>query len=523
MSANLNIFDQLNQDSESEDFFGLINKPQQTIQFSKIETVDPNETKNIFESLNEEQKEDKQFGFLDTVRDIAEQVATKGIAGAAGAYGNILDTFGLQIKEGENLPGQDARSVQQSQVLEKLNRGQVPSFGELMLLSDDDELPNYSRLPTSKDIKSGIEKVTGIGEGKTPYGRISGRGAEFVGEGAATGGGLKSLTGLGLSGLAGQGIREVGGPEALATGVEIAGSLGPSIISKKLIPTGKTAKDLVESGRKIGLSESQITPLIQAEKKVATLSKVSRKGTKTKELFSSIKEKLGDSYNTIKNSREAKIKLPNADRANIKISFENIKNDLLKTLAPSPDKNDAIQYIEKAIKSLDEIDVTPEHLVNFWQDINKSVKWNSITGGKKSLTKLKEPVSEVLKKISPQLAEDFEMTNELYSKYANISKKLKPDLIDSLINKGELIAAPAAGFALATGNPSALIGLGTEISIRLLGREMLINPYFQNLASKLVKNFNSSSMKGVTESVKQAKEYMERKHPNEDWSFLTKN
>jgi len=49
----------------------------------------------------------------------------------------------------------------------------------------------------------------------------------------------------------------------------------------------------------------------------------------------------------------------------------------------------------------------------------------------------------------------------------------------------------------------------------------LINPYFQNIGSNLVTNLNNGSQKGVTQLVKQAREYMERKHPNENWSFLT--
>lgn len=485
----------------------------------------PEATGNIFDRLavKETEKKQNQFGFLDTVRDIGEQVVSKGVAGVGGAYGNILDTFGLQMKEGETLPGQEARNSMQFDILEKLNRGEVPSWGELMLLSDDDDLPSYNRLPTSKEIQKGIQNVTGIGEGKTPAGRIAGRGAEFVGEGAATGGGLKALVGLGASGLAGQGIREAGGPEWAATGTEIAGSLAPSLVSKKLIPTGKGAKDIVESGRKIGLSEAQITPLIQGEKKVATLSKVARKGTKTKELFGQIKEKLGDSYNSIKGRPEAKIKLPNAEQINLRKEIGQIRNELSKTLAPSPDREAALNFIEKSLETLRNGQVSPEYLVNFWQDINKSVKWNSIQGGKKALAQLKQPLSNALEKVSPQLAKDFEMTNELYSKYAQISKKLKPDLIDSIINKGEILAAPAAGLALAQGNPWALIGLGSESALRLLGREMLINPYFQNVGKKLVTNFNQSSMKAVTESVKQVQEYMQRKHPNEDWAFLTRD
>ena len=472
---------------------------------------------------NDDENPKTKANWLDTFKDIGEQVATKAVAGLGGAYGNILDTFGLQAKEGETLPGQKTINDIQSGILDKLNRGEVPSFGEFMLLSDDDYAPNYTRLPSSSQIKEGIEGVTGIGEGKTPSGRIAGHGAEFLSEGAATGGGVKALLGLGASGLAGQSIREVGGPEGLALGTEIIGSIAPSAIAKKLIPSGKGAKDIVEAGRKIGLAEQQISPLIQGEKKVATLSKVARKGSKTKELFGQIKEKLGDSYNSIKSRSDAKIKLPNSDQLNLRNEFNTIRNELSKTLAPSPDREAALNFIEKSLETLRNTQVTPEYLVNFWQDINKAVKWNSINGGKKALAQLKQPVSKALEKTSPQLAKDFEMTNDLYSKYAQISKKLKPDLIDSIVNKAEILATPAAGLALVQGNPWVLAGLASESAIRLLGREMLINPYFQNVAKKLVTNFNQSSMKGVTESVKQVQEYMQRKHPNEKWEFLTKD
>lgn len=534
MNNQQNIFERFAAQNQENNFSGLnegVNQKQPSQPINEFtnpisEGLDTSQSKgNIFERLavKEKEKEDNQFSWLDTAKDIGQQVLSKGIAGIGGAYGNILDTFGLQTKPGETLPGQKAINDIQFGILEKMNRGETPTFSELMLLSDDDIVSNFNRLPNSAQVKEGIKGLTGIGEGKTPEGRIAGRGAEFLGEGAATGGGLKALVGLGLSGAAGQGIREAGGPEWAASGTEIAGSLAPSLVSKKLIPSSKGAKDVVESGRKIGLSEAQITPLIQSEKKVSTLSKVARKGTKTKELFGQIKEKLGDSYNSIKSRPESRVNLPNAEQINLRKEFGDIRNELSKTLAPSPDREAALNFIEKSLDTLRNTQVTPEFLVNFWQDINKSVKWNSIQGGKKALTQLKKPLSQALEKVSPELAKDFEMTNELYSKYSQISKKLKPDLVDSIVNKAELLAAPAAGLSLVLGNPWALVGLGTESALRLLGREMLINPYFQNVAKKIVTNFNQSSLKGVTDSVKQVQDYMKRKHPNEDWEFLTRD
>lgn len=520
MNSNRNIFEHLNSESESSNFSGIIDRPPRETEFSKVAETPTSENKNIFESLDE-QKEGEKFGFLDTARDIAEQVASKGISGIGGAYGNILETFGLQSKEGQQLPGQQVRNDLQSDILDKLNRGETPSLGELMMLSDDDILPESSRLPTSKGIQEGIEGLTGVSKGKTTAGRIAGRGAEFVGEGLALpGGGAKALASLAGAGVAGQSLREAGAPEGVASAVEIVGSILPSAISKKLVPGSAKSKEIVDAGRKLGLSEAQITPLIQGESKISTLSKVARKGTKTKELFSSIKDSLGDAYKNIKSSVSNAGPISNNSQQKLLNGFSDVYSDLQKTLKPSPDKQAALDFIYDTIDRLNKNGTTPEELINFWQDINKSVKWNSIQGGKKSLARLKEPILEVLTDVAPQAAKDFEMANSLYSKFSQISKKLKPDIVDSIINKGEILALGPSAVAFMTGNPWAFAGLASESAIRTLGREMLINPYFQNIANKLVTNFNAGSVKGITESTKQVKEYFERKHPEEDWSFL---
>lgn len=500
-----NIFDQLDNDSEGDDFFEVINKPQQTTPYGKIESAETSENKNIFDVLNDQQKEEKSFSFLDTVKDVGKQIASKGVSGALGAYGNITGMFG-QTKE-NLLPGQEAR---------------LQNNDEFDLGLDDDILPSYSRLPSTKDVSNTIQELTGVGEGQTPAGRIAGRGAEFGGEALAfPGTGAKGLLSVVGAGLAGQGLREAGANETIATGTEIAGSVIPSLIQGKVMPTRKEAKGIANAGRSIGLTEKQITPLIQSEGKVSLLSKVARKGESTKQLFQSIKDSLGDSYQTIKQNVSNLGNVNNANRQILENKFTAIRNDLSKTVKASPDKKAAIEFIDDAISKIQTSSATPEELINFWQDINKSVKWNSLQGGKKSLAQLKEPILEVLNNVAPSAAKDFEMTNQLYSKYSQISKKLKPDLVDAFINKAEIMGAvPAVGYAIVHGNVSPLLGLASESAVRLIGREMLTNPYFQNIANKLVTNFNQGSLKGLEITMKNVNEYMKRKHPEENWDFL---
>lgn len=502
-----NIFEQLSLDNNFDEF--SISTPAR----------DEEDSSNIFESIAKQESKNKEdsFGFLDTAKDVAQQIVKGGISGIGGAYGNLLDATGLQLKKGEELPGKKAIAPLQEDILDRLSKGEPTSAGEIAMLSDDDVIPSFSRLPTSKEIKSTL------GEGKTPLGRVASRGAEVVGEALATGGGPRVLAFSGGSGLAGQSIREGGGSEGLASAVEIVGPIASSGISKKLVPSSGASKKIVEAGRKVGLSENQITPLIQGEKKIATLSKVARKGDKTKKLFSSIKEDLGNSYDTIKKSPAGQSKISDAGGVKLSQRFSDIKNDLQKTLKPSPDKQAAIDFISDASKKAKIKGATGEDLVNFWQDINKSVNWNSIDGGKKQLARLKQPILEALEGISPELAKDFDMTNQLYSKYAQVAKKLKPDMVDAIINKSEILAIPVSALSLVQGNPFALKALAAESAIRTLSTEMLINPYFQNISSKLVKNFNQGSVKSISEIMKQVREYMSRKHKDEDWSFLTED
>lgn len=472
-----------------------------------------------------EEKKSQKFHFVDedvnTVKDVAQQAVSKGLAGAAGSYGNILETLGLQLKKGEMLPGQKSRMNLSYNLLERLNKGEKLSAPEIDFLVEEDVLPNYNRLPTSEDVSGLIKEKTGIGEGKTPLGRITGRAAQFGGETLSLGGVGNTLKWGAAAGGLGQSIREVGAPEKLATGAELATSILPGGISKALAPTSKSAQKIVKSGRQLGLTDSQITPLIQGEKKISALSKAARKGERTKNLFGSIKEKLGDTYSSLKELPEAKKILPTAERSSLGKNLTKIEAELSKTLSPSPDKKAALDYIEKAIQTLHTHDVSPEYLMNFWQDINKSVNWNSIQGGKKSLAALKAPISEALKKTSPQIAETFEQANELYSKYAQIAKKLKPDIVDSFLNKGEVMALAPAAFSLMNGNPGLLAGLASESALRMLSREMLINPYFQNVGNKLVNNFNQASLMQVRRSLDDTRKYLEKKHPEEDWKFIT--
>jgi len=159
-------------------------------------------------------------------KDIAKQVAKKGVASATGAYGGLLDLLHAQTKQ-RQLPGQEALTRAEYEAPEAL----------LPYLQDDDIMPRYSRLPSQKEAESLFEMLGAPKEAETEAGRIAGRGAEFVGGALPFGASGNLLKMLAAAGLGGQLSREMGAPEAVSTGIEVAPAVGSlASLAKGLIP-----------------------------------------------------------------------------------------------------------------------------------------------------------------------------------------------------------------------------------------------------------------------------------------------
>lgn len=167
----------------------------------------------------------KKVSDKEKIKDIGKQVFKKGTAGALGGYGNLLDFIHAQTKE-QMTPGQKAITQAEFEAPETL----------LPFLQEDDILPRFSRLGSQQEAESLIEMLGGPGEAETEAGRIAGRGAEFAGSTLGFGASGNLLKLLASVGLGGQLTRELGGHEAVATGIE-------------LLPLAQAGYNIAKAGR----------------------------------------------------------------------------------------------------------------------------------------------------------------------------------------------------------------------------------------------------------------------------------
>jgi len=433
--------------------------------------------------------------FAKTSKEIAKRGATGLTEGFLGTYGDILDTLGLQSP--------DVLQPGQKELLKAQH--EAPESIQPFLDMDDDLMPRYGKLPSSEDIKKFLGM---LGINIKPSKEFLGRAAERAGKGlgAALSFGGAGAGAMATGGAVGQAVEE--GTESQLAGslAELATSLrADKILTKKLLPGAKT-KDIVEAGRKLGLTEQQLTPLIQKEGKLAFLGKFARKGDKQEKLIAGIESTLGDAYEFVKTDAKKLPAIPKEDSAKLADSFDNIVENLKKTVKPNPEKQQAIDFISVASDIVRKEGTTPESLINFYQDVNHIVNWRK--AGQKSAAALKGPIVKALNKADPKLAKEFENLNTLYSKFKTASKHLKPKEIDKYLNMGKI---GGLALSLATGHPAgvkAAIGAGVTMEA---ATQALTNPRFQNMSRKLLKAITDDKTKSALALSRQMVEFIKEK------------
>lgn len=279
--------------------------------------------------------------------------------------------------------------------------------------------------------------------------------------------GVRSL----LAGFTGEGAKELGAPEWAQSAAEITAFLGPDI-TKKLISSGNN-KEIIESARKLGISDEAITPLIQSNFKKKWLAKLSPRRGRTKEALSKTKSELSEARQSLVNEGENQLN---------STSSQNLMIDIEDKLFEMP--SGVREKISKDFKDLTSQPITDRSLMNFWADINHEL------GSKtRQLSLLKEPLKKALEEIDPVLAKNFETVNSLFSKYYDISAKLEPNLMTDIIGAGKALGILGG---VITGYYPLILKFGGEHAAQSIAREMLINPRFQQISRKMINALNQN-------------------------------
>lgn len=343
------------------------------------------------------------------------------------------------------------------------------------------ELPSFSKftdpvslfLPKSgaeKFYEEEVEKRLPTKEGFAE--KTLERGAKLAPYFALGGGGIAgSLGRAGLAALGGQATEELGGGPLLQSGAELVASGLPSL-GRKIVPSSKDQEAILSLGRKFGLTEEQLAPMMPEGLKKRFFGKLASSGEKTKDLLKSMREGGKAVYEGIKGSPEATKKLSDKEALRFGIKMQKLGQDMPHAVRTQL-KNDALDLVNSA---REKGGITGSDLMNFYKDV--SSRYNL---GRSELELFKGPIKDAISSIDPRLAKDFDTANKIWARQAQISSILSPGQYENLINMGEAVAVASAAAKGDLGLLSKILGV---LGYRKFSNAMLTSPRLQNMIEK---------------------------------------
>lgn len=381
-------------------------------------------------------------------------------------------------------------------------------------LSSPDELLERIGFMTPEEISS-LWRSISEGVPQEELEDLSGieRGLETAG--SVLGGGLnpsRAFTKSGLLASAGAGAASSLGGES---GAQIAGALTLPALAHaiqliktgKLSPSGSEAKALYEFGKSKGLSDAELTPILQSRGRKKILGGIAQPTERAASAVKRSETALGSIYDDLK-SQASKSPLANTrQEGKFLIKMDKIVSELEKSKLPPDAKKQVLEKIKSFMGDVVENGIGTDEIISTWQDINDTVNWGSFKTGKKALAALKEPMSELFKDLSPSQYKEFETVNKLYGRLQDTAKKIRPTDSTKFVKYGEVGALISGIHQLATtGHPGVLTTLATQKGARLLATEMLTNPRLNNIVNKAL----ASATKGTKQAAIKAARDFER-------------
>lgn len=386
------------------------------------------------ENPDEEVKPKKEFTKAQQIKDYAKQFAKETLIGVGGTWGDLAELAGVAPKQTKI---DEAKNTRDFETLDRINApGNKPTWEDIISLESDDAPPSFT-LPTSEMLRDANDFIGGPGEAETTAGKHGARSGKLYGAGLAFGQ-VNPVPAV-LAGSAGQIVEDEGYGPLAQTAAEIATLLltqGKGS-SKTLVGSAKKeVQDKINSLRKLGYTEEDITLAINSASKGKKGPVKASKGTKTEKAFENFAEHSDAMVSDILSSQIPGIdqgigrvhqmasdaygqvaqqasKLTIKDPSPFINSATGVVRELRRNLGRNPEAEAFITRLADAV--FDSVNSpSAENFMNFYKELNKAGNWMERSQKDRLLTQVKNGIKDTFRaegKAGRQLAADFEEAN----------------------------------------------------------------------------------------------------------------
>jgi hypothetical protein len=294
--------------------------------------------------------------------------------------------------------------------------------------------------------------------------------------------------------------KKAGYPEPVQGLAELAAYGFPDL--QRMIPSSNQRQQvLFNFMRSMGMTEEQIAPLAHGDNWFTrSLMRFAKKTGSLEDSLRGTQRGLGAIFDQLSISPEAQRVLTPRQR----ITFLNQASQTVHNLP----HNLRMEIYQDAM-DLAQGPFTGSRLLNFYQDVSHTIHRLEGPRGRR-LVGVQNDIIDAISSASPQLGNEIRMTNELYSRYANLRERLRPGAFDSLLSSAKVIGALGS---LMTGNYKQFaILVGTE-QAKAIAAKFLTEPRLANLQVRLTHALNNNRIPLANTIIKEFSEALQKDFP----------
>lgn len=305
---------------------------------------------------------------------------------------------------------------------------------------------------------------------------------------------------LGVAGLAAAASgKQAGGKTTLATSLE----------------NNPELKELYDYGKSIGMTEKELTPVLQSTGKSKIAGAVASPTERAHKSIAEAKEALGKNYDKLRAQGRSTV-VPQRVANNLVTDLGNVRTRLQSPHIVGPDSEAVIKRIDEGINRIAQNPGDATTIMDTYRELNSIPNWNAMQDGRRRLAEVRDMYKDVLNKIDPRIGKEFDLTNRMYQNLLmtskNIGVKGNPAMYHALNVTPILTGLGIGGIH---GGMAALAGVIGKEATQRIATELLINPKLQGLHRNILRSLQSSSPEIKIKAFKDLMTYLDRDHPEE--------
>lgn len=263
----------------------------------------------------------------------------------------------------------------------------------------------------------------------------------------------------------------------------------------KAVKGNPEKEGIINFAQQKGLTPREATLLLQSESRIKTLGRVSKKTKQFEKDVTGLKEKIGTSYDELRDIGRAGGYLGSDQTLPLLDNLEKIRSEINLTHALGPESSAAEKVLSETIRDIEINGTTIEKLIATRQNLGQGINWNKV-GVKAGLkSRMKEQIAQTIEKANPAVGKQLREVDKAYKQYKKFKEVLDKKQAFTMVN-GVPVPSGSVAFwgtlgakALLTGvaPATALKAVAIKESISRFSTALLTNPKLQGIHRQLMK------------------------------------